>query len=143
MAKLDSIQHEFVRYIPAEIEEGVLYISKRYSVAVHKCCCGCQADTVTPLNPTDWQLTLDGEKVSLHPSIEKWQSPCQSHYWICRNQVVWAPKISRAGGIGKEVLLEHIAKESYYKYNSNPPLSFRIKSKLRILLFHFKRIFQS
>lgn len=142
MTKWSSLRPEFVGYIPDEIEEGVLYISERYSVAVHRCCCGCRDYTTTPLNPAEWQLTVDGERVSLQPSIEKWQTPCKSHYWICRNQVVWAPKIARVGGIDKEVLLENIARESYYKYNSAPPLGFRIKSQLKIWKFHIKSLLQ-
>lgn len=143
MTRLSSIQHEFVEYMPSEIEEGVLYISERFSVAVHKCCCGCKQDTVTPLNPTGWQLNFDGESVSIHPSIEKWQAECKSHYWICRNQVVWAQKIHReAGEFEREVLLDRIAKESYFRYHSEPPLSFRIKSRLRIWFFDIKKAVQ-
>jgi hypothetical protein len=49
---------------------------------------------VTPLTPTDWKLIYDGETISLDPSIGNWSFPCQSHYWIRRNQVKWAGKWS-------------------------------------------------
>ncbi len=45
---------------------------------------------MTPLTPTDWKLTFDGETVSLHPSIGNWNFPCRSHYWIRNNRVEWA-----------------------------------------------------
>jgi len=90
-----AVKHEFVEYIPAEVAEGTIYISVAYATAVHKCCCGCQAEVVTPLSPTDWSLTFDGESVSLHPSIGNWSFPCQSHYWIKRNAVLWAARWSR------------------------------------------------
>jgi hypothetical protein len=39
-------------------------------------------------------LTYDGTSISLHPSIGNWGFDCQSHYWIERSQVVWAPRMS-------------------------------------------------
>jgi hypothetical protein len=50
---------------------------------------------VTPLSPTDWKLTFDGETISLSPSIGNWSLKCQAHYWIERNQVRWAGRWSR------------------------------------------------
>jgi hypothetical protein len=47
---------------------------------------------VTPLSPTDWALTYDGETVSLDPSVGNWGFPCKSHYWIERSKVIWAPQ---------------------------------------------------
>ena len=44
---------------------------------------------MTPFSPADWQLTFDGT-VSMSPSIGNWQYPCQSHYFIRSNHVVWA-----------------------------------------------------
>ena len=82
---------EFVEFIPEEVKERTLYISKTYGTAVHKCCCGCGREVVTPLSPTGWQLTFNGTTVSLYPSIGSWSLPCQSHYFITNNKVVWAP----------------------------------------------------
>lgn len=76
--------------VPETLEEAVLYISVKYGTAVHRCCCGCGREVVTPLTPTDWKLIFDGETVSLYPSIGNWNSPCRSHYWIRNNRVEWA-----------------------------------------------------
>lgn len=82
------MQHKFVDFIPDQIPFGVLFISIRYKTAVHKCVCGCDHEVVTPITPTDWKLTFDGETVSLSPSIGNWNFECRSHYWIIRNKVV-------------------------------------------------------
>jgi hypothetical protein len=89
------LKHEFVGYIPDELEQGTLYISIRFATASHLCCCGCANKVVTPIRPTDWKLIFDGKTVSLHPSIGNWSFPCQSHYWIRNNRIEWAPKWSR------------------------------------------------
>ena len=88
------MKHKFVEYIPAEIEEGILYISIEYDVAKHKCPCGCGTDIVTSLSPTRWKLTYDGETVSLWSSIGNWTHPCKSHYFIKNDNVVWAKRFS-------------------------------------------------
>ena len=93
--KITQIRPEFVEYIPERLEEGVLYISERYRTAVHKCCCGCGQEVVTPLSPAEWRLRRNGNRVSLWPSIGNWAFPCESHYWIRDDQAVWAPKLSR------------------------------------------------
>jgi hypothetical protein len=85
-----SVVPEFVEFIPEVLEDGKLYISQTYGTAVHKCCCGCGLKVVTPLSPTGWRLTVEGELVSLYPSIGNWGFPCQSHYWIRRNAVQWS-----------------------------------------------------
>jgi hypothetical protein len=85
------IRHEFVETVPAEREEGVLYVSIEFEVTVHNCFCGCGSKIVLPLSPTDWRLTFDGDTVSLWPSVGNWSYPCQSHYVISRNEIVWAP----------------------------------------------------
>lgn len=95
MKRRSALQHRFVEFIPDTLEDGVLYVSITYSTAAHCCCCGCGKEVVTPIAPTDWQLTFDGESVSLHPSIGNWSFPCQSHYWIKRNAIRWASTLSR------------------------------------------------
>lgn len=86
------MKHEFVEYIPDELDDGVLYVSIPHLTAVHKCACGCGEETVTPISPTDWKLTFDGESVSLSPSIGNWSYKCRSHYWIKDGQVRWAER---------------------------------------------------
>ena len=90
-----SLKHQFVEFIPEELEQGTLYISIRFATASHLCCCGCGNIVVTPIRPTDWKIIFDGKTVSLHPSIGNWSFPCQSHYWIRNNRIDWAPKWSR------------------------------------------------
>ncbi len=53
-----SVNHEFVEFIPSELQEGVLYVSVQYATAVHQCACGCGNKVVTPISPVDWQLFL-------------------------------------------------------------------------------------
>ena len=90
MTRINSLQHEFVSYIPEPVNDGVLYVSIPFTTVVHLCCCGCGNEVVTPLDPADWQMTFDGKSVSLSPSIGNWSLSCQSHYWIHQNQVRWA-----------------------------------------------------
>ncbi len=94
MTRINSLFHEFVHFIPEDLVEGVLYVSIPFATVVHKCCCGCGIEVVTPLDPTDWQMTFDGKSVSLQPSIGNWSIACRSHYWIKRNKVEWAPAMS-------------------------------------------------
>ena len=84
------LAHEFVKVIPDELEERTLYVSVDYATVVHKCCCGCGREVVTPLTPTDWTLIYDGASISLHPSIGNWSFECRSHYWISKSTVKWA-----------------------------------------------------
>ncbi len=101
MNRMDPLNHKFVHYIPEDLVEGVLYVSIPFVTAMHLCCCGCGNEVVTPLNPDGWHMTFDGESVSLFPSIGSWSLPCQSHYWIQRNQVWWArhfPKYETKAG---------------------------------------------
>lgn len=90
------MRHEFVEFIPEEIEEDKLYISIEYDVAKHKCPCGCGTEIVTPLSPVGWKLIYNGDTVSLEPSIGNWQQDCKSHYYIKNDQFVWAGKISES-----------------------------------------------
>jgi len=96
VTRVQRLQHRFVDLIPADLEPGVLYITVGYATAVHSCACGCGGRVVTPFTPTDWQLLFDGETVSLSPSIGNWSFQCQSHYWIRRNRIDWAPRWSAA-----------------------------------------------
>lgn len=129
------LAHEFVEYIPEELKERTLYISKKYGTAVHKCCCGCGREVVTPLSATGWELIFDGRSVSLYPSIGNWNLPCQSHYFIRKNKVVWAPRWSKEEiAMGRE--REALARQRYYEQLSEEtPLSARVWRKLKKWLF--------
>lgn len=90
MTRREALKHEFVEYVPDVPGEGVLYVSIPFRTATHRCCCGCGAEVVTPISPADWQVSYDGETVSLYPSVGNWSLPCRSHYWIRDGRVVWA-----------------------------------------------------
>jgi hypothetical protein len=95
VSRRTQLAHQFVEYIPQELSDGTIYVSIPFATVVHKCCCGCGSEVVTPLSPTDWQLTFDGETISIDPSIGNWSFACQSHYWIRRNRVNCAPRWSK------------------------------------------------
>lgn len=90
MKKISKLEPQFVTAIPEKVGEGIIYASLEYATVSHLCCCGCGREVVTPLTPTDWKLTYDGQNISMHPSIGNWSFPCQSHYWIRDGQVQWA-----------------------------------------------------
>ena len=90
-----TVKHEFVEFIPDQLAADTVYVSILYRTAIHKCMCGCGVEVVTPISPTDWRITFDGETVSLFPSIGNWSYPCRSHYWIKDSKVVWAEDWSK------------------------------------------------
>ncbi|MET0076226.1 MAG: DUF6527 family protein [Candidatus Thiodiazotropha lotti] len=92
--RIERIGYKFVEYIPDQLNDGVIYISEPYNTAVHKCCCGCGEEVVTPLNPTDWTFKIIDGHVSLYPSIGNWSFTCKSHYWIKNGQVKWSYQMS-------------------------------------------------
>lgn len=91
---INSLVPEFMENVPHDTQDGVLYISIRYSLAIHRCCCGCGKEVTTKLSPSRWTLKYDGETVSLWPSIGNWDFPCKSHYWIERNKIHWVGRFS-------------------------------------------------
>lgn len=90
-----EIDFEFVEFIPSERVLGTLYISVEYATVVHDCLCGCGNKVVTPLSPTGWKMTFDGETISLDPSVGNWSFACRSHYIIDRNRIIWAGNMTR------------------------------------------------
>lgn len=138
--KHSSLMHRFVRSIPKELEPGILYVSMEYATAIHACCCGCGNQVVTPFTPTDWQMTFDGEAISLSPSIGNWNFPCRSHYFIKRGQVVVAaPWNSRQVMEGRSQ--DRVSKAQYYQRehahftNDRAEEKKRVLAKLRAWLF--------
>jgi uncharacterized protein DUF6527 len=107
------LKHEFVEFIPEELEQGTLYITIRFATGSHLCCCGCGNKVVTPIRPTDWKLIFDGKTISLDPSIGNWSFPCHSHYWIRNSRVQWAPKWSHEQ-IQSGRLHDSYAKEGFF-----------------------------
>jgi hypothetical protein len=81
---------KYVESFPEPLEDGYLYISRRFRSAAHNCCCGCGREVVTALKPASWTLTEEDDgTVSLWPSIGNWSYPCRSHYVIRQNKVCW------------------------------------------------------
>jgi hypothetical protein len=100
--------------MPKQIEPGVLYVSEEFGTAAHLCACGCGAKIRTPLGPTEWKVEDTPAGPNLTPSVGSWQQKCQSHYWIERGNVVWAPK-STATEIKAGRRREDRRRKAYYK----------------------------
>jgi hypothetical protein len=87
---------DHVEILPKEPEDGVLYASRKYSIAVHRCACGCRTPVYTPLKATEWRLTERHGLPSLTPSVGNWTLRCRSHYLITNGCTVWAGPLSNA-----------------------------------------------
>lgn len=87
---METIKLLKVYYLPKQLEEGVLYVSKEFGVAGHLCACGCKNRIITPIGPTEWSFKEAHNKPSLYPSIGNWQLPCKSHYWITNGSIDWS-----------------------------------------------------
>lgn len=89
--KLISIQPLYIESIPSELEEGVLYISKKYRTTSHLCPCGCGERIALPIKPGGWRLATNSDGlVSLSPSVGNFSVECNSHYFITDNRIEWA-----------------------------------------------------
>src|SRR5437764_14179159 len=96
MQKLAKIELSRVKYIPKELEPGVLYVSEEFGAAVHLCACGCGRKVSTPLRPPRWVIEDTAGGPTLRPSVGNWEFPCKSHYWIWQGKIVssdqWSPE---------------------------------------------------
>jgi hypothetical protein len=112
-SKLHTIRHEFVEFVPEQLEPEILYVSVQYKTMAHLCCCGCGKKVVTPISPTGWELTYNGRTVSISPSVGNWNLKCKSHYVISNSRVQWADRWSKrmiAAGFARD----RQAKQDYY-----------------------------
>jgi len=140
---MTKLNHKFVKYVPKILDEKVIYISMEFKTCSHLCCCGCGAKVVTPLSPTDWEITYNGNSVSLYPSIGNWSDECQSHYWIKNNIVEWSYKMSDMEiEIGRAS--DRKRKSQYYKNlgNSGNVETYSPKQKQSIFSFILNRLFR-
>ena len=83
-----EIKPIFVEFIPEELIQDEIYISKEYGVAVHLCLCGCGNKAVMPLNPKfehSWNMSENNGKISFSPSILNTNCPNKYHYVITNN----------------------------------------------------------
>jgi Family of unknown function (DUF6527) len=94
--KIETISLELVELVPAELQPGVLYASKKYSTAAHLCACGCGEKVRTQLGYLGWQLTREQSGPTLYPSIGNWQKPCRSHYFIRSGRIIWLGDLTDA-----------------------------------------------
>lgn len=85
---------EVVGSIPESLMHNTLYVTVDRDVAGHLCACGCGREVITPLSPTDWQLSFDRKGATLSPSIGNWSFPCRSHYFIRGGAVLWSYDMS-------------------------------------------------
>ena len=87
-----NVKHVFVTTVPKleDMVEGILYISTKYRVVIHKCLCGCGDKVVTPfMDNNDWEIDINGEEFTMSPSIGNYQHKCKSHYSISKSKVIW------------------------------------------------------
>ena len=94
--RISTIRPVYVESFPKVLEDGVLYISRPFSTACHRCCCGYGTKIVTPIRPTENSLTDVGGRVSVYPSIGNWNHACRSHYVIRNGQVTEAGAMEQA-----------------------------------------------
>jgi len=87
---IETFRLERVKYVPKELEAGILYVATEFDVAVHLCACGCGTKVTTPLGPAEWRVTDSSSGPTVMPSIGNWQLPCRSHYLITSGTVRWA-----------------------------------------------------
>jgi hypothetical protein len=127
------MRHKFVEYIPEELSEGILYVSMQFGMVVHKCCCGCGQEVVTPITPTDWKLMFDGESITLSPSIGNWNFKCRSHYFIRKNEIEWCDSLNN-----KQVLSaksqDTLNKKQYFEKQTNGNIFSDLWIKIKCLL---------
>lgn len=139
------MKHRFVNHMPEQLESDIIYVSIPFETAIHKCACGCGNEVVTPLSPAEWNVTFDGETVSLYPSIGNWSLPCKSHYWIRKNQIEWSTKwtdeeieeVKHTDFVAKKEYYEKSGEENHSEMEKNVP---KVKSKSiwRIIRSWFK-----
>lgn len=91
--RTSQLTPQYVEQIPKPRDPSVLYVSRRYELAIHLCACGCGNEAVTPLGSNaepgrGWTLQehADGS-VTLEPSILN--TACGAHYFIRSNVVEW------------------------------------------------------
>ncbi|MGB1307447.1 MAG: DUF6527 family protein [Oceanihabitans sp.] len=114
------IQHKFIEFMPDIIEDGVLYISLNYGTVIHNCACGCGSEVNTPLSPTAWRMSYNGEAVTLNPSVGNWSFDCKSHYWITDSKIEWASTWSDEK-INKIRKIENDERDKFYENKKSIP----------------------
>lgn len=91
---INEFKIEHCHYIPKDIKEGIIYISKEFKLAMHLCACGCGGKTVMPtdISAGGWSMLEESDgTVSFRPSIGNFsgENPYHAHYFIVKNKVQW------------------------------------------------------
>ncbi|MBY3531240.1 hypothetical protein HFN72_35955 [Rhizobium laguerreae] len=94
--KINHVRPLLVDKIPEKLDDGVIYVSERYRVALHNCCCGCGEEVSTPLSATEFSIRVYRSSVTVRPSIGNHDFACRSHYFITNGNIEWAAEMSRA-----------------------------------------------
>jgi len=113
MAKIETLHVKPVELLPRKLDNGVLYVSRKYKTAAHGCCCGCGGRVVTPLKPGGWALTGSNALPTLEPSVENGTFACNSHYLIIKGRVHWARQRS-AAEVERTRVHDHQLRERLY-----------------------------
>lgn len=81
---------EFVETMPEHKEYGVLYVSRKHSLAICMCPDGCGMEAVMPLKPKPygWDYSENDGKVTLSPSVAN-DCPNKAHFFIRDNKIIW------------------------------------------------------
>ncbi len=89
--RVTELNPQYVDFIPPveAMEEGVLYISKKFHTSAHLCACGCGNEVVLPFGSRGWTLTESPAGVTMRPSVGSFNLPCKSHYFITDNKIEW------------------------------------------------------
>ncbi len=146
MIRTKQLRHRFVETMPDTFEPGVLYVSMEYATAAHRCCCGCGEEVVTPFSPAQWQMSFNGDSVSLRPSIGNWNLRCRSHYVVREGRVIEAPQwtkdeIEAGRRRDKEARIEYLAGASSVVGASEPIEKPAEQTWLEQLIALFKSVF--
>lgn len=110
---MEKIRLNKVTSFPDNFEPDCLYFSEEYEIAGHFCPCGCESKIITPINSSEWSLSVTEDKPTLHPSLGNWELPCKSHYWIKNGNIIWAGAWSKHE-IEEGRIDEEIRRKQYY-----------------------------
>lgn len=132
-----TMRHKLIDSIPVveDMEDGVLYVSMKYAIVSHRCCCGCGQEVVTPISPADWRLTFHGKTFSLFPSIGNWSFPCRSHYWIRENEVIWDRECTSAKFLSWRSEDDRSKSSSLGRQSPPPKIKKSLFSRVKGLIF--------
>lgn len=136
--RVPRYQVERVHFMPSELQRGVLYVSDEFHTAAHLCACGCGSKVRTPLGVAAWSLEEADEGPTLEPSVENWQKPCRSHYWITKGKVIWCEP-STADEIVAGRRHEEMRRDAYYRQVYARKEGGTLRSLLRRIKLFFRR----